>query len=187
MQKKWDQSGWIRGIRHYPSPNFNERPQGCPIDLVVIHSISLPPDDFSSDDVIDFFQNKLDCTKSPFYQNLIGVKVSAHFFIKRDGEMIQFVSTIDRAWHAGVSAFDGRDNCNDYSIGIELEGCDTMPFEKPQYQALSELLQMIMDAYPQVTQARVVSHAEIALPPGRKTDPGPYFDWNNLWSIDAKR
>ena len=187
VQKKLDHQGWLSGITHHVSPNFNMRPIGVDINLLVIHSISLPPDDFTSDDVIDFFQNKLDFNKSPFYANLVGVTVSAHFLIKRNGEIIQFVSTQDRAWHAGVSAFAEQDNCNDYSIGIELEGCDTMPFDEMQYQALADLMHILMQAYPGIIKTRVVSHAEIALPPGRKTDPGPYFNWNDLWETYAKR
>ncbi len=182
MQKKLDQQGWLIDTRHCQSPNFNARPLGTEVNLLVIHSISLPPDDFSSSDVIDFFQNKLDFSKSPFYAHLVDVKVSAHFLIQRNGGIVQFVSTAERAWHAGVSAFQGRDNCNDYSIGVELEGCDTMSFETAQYQALVELMAELMRVYPGIVKERVVSHAEIALPPGRKTDPGPYFDWNELWS-----
>ena len=187
MQKKLDHQGWLSGAIHHPSPNFNMRPAGIPIDLLVIHSISLPPDQFTSNDVIDFFQNKLDCSKDPFYAELKDRKVSAHFFIKRNGEMIQFVSTLDRAWHAGVSAFQGVDNCNDYSIGIELEGCDTMSFDEDQYVALVELMHILDKEYPGIVKERVVSHAEIALPAGRKTDPGPYFDWHDMWDRYAKR
>ena len=187
MQKQLDHQGWLRGVIHHSSPNFNGRPVGMAIDLLVIHSISLPPDQFSSSDVIDFFMNRLDCGKDPFYAELKDRHVSAHFFIQREGEIIQFVSTLDRAWHAGVSSFQGRENCNDYSIGIELEGCDTMPFEAAQYAALTELIAILSAAYPGIVKERVVSHAEIALPAGRKTDPGPYFDWNNVWSKYATR
>ncbi len=188
MQKTLTAQGWLSGAIHHPSPNFNQRPADLPIDLLVIHSISLPPDQFSSRDVIDFFQNKLDFSKDPFYAQLAGMTVSAHFFIQRDGSIVQFVSTHDRAWHAGVSAFEGVENCNDYSIGIELEGCDTLPFEEAQYQALAALMHVLMQAYPGMVKTRVVSHAEIALPAGRKTDPGPYFNWNHLWEVyDAKR
>ena len=187
MQKKLDHQGWLTEVTHYPSPNFNMRPLGMAIDLLVIHSISLPPDDFTSGDVIDFFQNKLDCSKAPFYADLVGMKVSAHFLIQRDGEIIQFVSTLDRAWHAGVSTFGGQEDCNNYSIGIELEGCDTLPFEEAQYQSLVELMHILNVAYPGLVKERVVSHAEIALPAGRKTDPGPYFDWPYVWELYAKR
>ncbi len=183
----WYKQGWLTGAIHHPSPNFNARPDDVAIDLLVIHSISLPPDQFSSEDVIAFFQNRLDCSKDPFYAHLQGVTVSAHFFIQREGTIVQFVSTLDRAWHAGISAFKGRENCNDVSIGIELEGCDTMPFTEAQYHTLATLMHFLMQAYPGITRDRVVSHAEIALPPGRKTDPGPYFDWNHLWNVYEKR
>ena len=172
-----DAKGWLIGATQHPSPNFNERPAGA-VDLLVIHSISLPPDEFGSQDVIDFFQNQLSETKHSFYEQLKGVKVSAHFFITRQGEIIQFVSTRDRAWHAGVSSFAGLENCNDYSLGVEMEGCDTILFTEAQYQSLRDLTKVLMGVYPAITRERIVSHAEIALPHGRKTDPGPLFDWN---------
>ncbi len=171
-------NGWLDIATHYPSPNFNARPAGTTINLLVIHSISLPPDEFGSGDVIDFFQNKLKQNKSPFYEQLKDVKVSAHFFIERNGRIVQFVSTEDRAWHAGVSSFCGQEDCNHYSIGVELEGCDTLPFAKKQYDSLTTLTRNLMKRYPLITKERVVSHAEIALPKGRKTDPGPLFNWN---------
>ncbi len=174
------QPGWLGIAAHYPSPNFNARPSETIVNLLVIHSISLPPDEFSSGDVIDFFQNKLKQSKSPFYQQLKDVKVSAHFFIEREGRIVQFVSTNDRAWHAGISSFCGQEDCNNYSIGIELEGCDTFPFTETQYHSLKILKDILMAQYPGITEDRIVSHAEIALPPGRKTDPGPLFDWSQL-------
>lgn len=176
--RRLNEQGWLTGVEHYPSPNFNERPECNDISLLVIHSISLPPDVFPSNDVIDFFLNRLDISKSPFYQEIKDMKVSAHFLIKRDGEVVQFVSVFDRAWHAGVSAFEERDNCNNYSVGIEMEGCDTIPFTDEQYKSLVELTHLLQRQFPKMTKDRIVSHAEIALPKGRKTDPGPLFDWN---------
>jgi AmpD protein len=171
--------GWLEGAALYPSPNFNERPTGTAVDLLVIHSISLPPDEFSSGDVIDFFQNKLRPDKSPFYEQLKEVKVSSHFFVERGGRVVQFVSVYDRAWHAGVSSYAGHENCNDYSIGVEMEGCDTILFTPIQYQSLVALTQILQKHFPALRdKERIVSHAEIALPPGRKTDPGPHFDWD---------
>lgn len=173
-------NGWLTNTVHYPSPNFNARPAGVEVTLLVIHSISLPPNEFSSGDVIDFFQNKLKPGKSPFYEQLKGITVSAHFFIERAGRIVQFVSTEDRAWHAGVSSFEDQADCNNYSIGIELEGCDTLPFTEAQYHSLKTLRDILVAHYPGITENRIVSHAEIALPPGRKTDPGPLFDWTQL-------
>jgi AmpD protein len=171
------QNGWISGakIRRVDSPNFNQRPAGMPIDVLVIHNISLPPSRFGSDDVEQFFTNQLDTSQHPDYASLKDVKVSAHLFIKRTGEMIQFVSLLDRAWHAGVSHFQGRQGCNDFSIGIELEGTDDLPFTDAQYQQLVEVTQVIQQHFPLITLDHITGHSDIA--PGRKTDPGPCFDW----------
>jgi len=159
-------------VHFIPSPNFDERPSECDISLLVIHNISLPPDEFSGDGVIQFFTNSLDLEAHPYYQRLRGFRVSAHFFIRRNGEIIQFVPCKKRAWHAGESCWQGRNRCNDYSIGIELEGTDTVPFTDTQYAALVALTHALQKSYP---IRDIAGHSDIA--PGRKTDPGPCFDW----------
>ena len=170
-------TGWCHGVRHCPSPNFNERPAG-EISLLVIHNISLPPGQFGTGKVQAFFQNALQRCEHPFFEEIANLKVSAHFLIERDGAVTQFVSCLDRAWHAGVSCFEGRESCNDFSIGIELEGTDHEPFTDAQYLALIELCRILQSAYPAITPERVCGHSDIA--PGRKTDPGPAFDWQRL-------
>lgn len=169
-------SGWFEGVRHCPSPNCNTRPQAEDISLLVIHNISLPPGCFGTGKVEAFFQNRLDCREHPFYAQIETLRVSAHFLIERDGSVVQFVSCLDRAWHAGVSCFEGRENCNDFSIGIELEGTDTLPYTAQQYEALVQLTQHLCQAYPRIGPGRIRGHQDIA--PGRKTDPGPAFDWS---------
>lgn len=169
---KLRRSGWVSGVRHLPSPNFDHRPPGTPLSLLVIHSISLPPQQFGGPDVCRLFTNTLDCSAHPYYAQLKGVKVSAHFLIRRDGQIIQFVSCRHRAWHAGVSQWQGRSRCNDFSIGIELEGSDDSPFEDIQYIALIRLTRLLRRHYP---LRDIAGHADIA--PERKTDPGPFFDW----------
>ena len=166
--------GLLEGARFIPSPNYDERPP-IPVDVLVIHNISLPPGEFGGHDIERLFCNTLDFSGHPFYREIDGLKVSAHALIQRDGEIIQFVPFQKRAWHAGVSRCEGRERVNDFSIGIELEGTDTVPFEDAQYQALSELTHALMHAYPGITRERIYGHAEIA--PERKTDPGPHFDW----------
>jgi AmpD protein len=170
-------SGWCQGIRHCPSPNFNARPQG-EISLLVIHNISLPPGQFGTGKVQEFFQNHLVASEHPYFQEIAGLQVSAHFLIERDGVVTQFVSCQDRAWHAGVSRFAGREGCNDFSLGIELEGTDELPFSDAQYVALAALTRLLQEAYPAITEERICGHSDIA--PGRKTDPGPAFDWARL-------
>ncbi len=171
------QNGWISGanIRRVDSPNFNQRPAAMAVDVLVIHNISLPPSRFGTDDIEQFFTNQLDLTKHPTYEHLKDVKVSAHLFVKRSGDTIQFVSLLDRAWHAGVSQFQGRSGCNDFSIGIELEGTDDLPFTDEQYQQLIEITHVIRQQFPQITPDHITGHSDIA--PGRKTDPGPCFEW----------
>lgn len=154
------------------SPNYDNRPADTAISLLVIHNISLPPDTFGGDGVIELFTNRLRAETHPYYAALIKLKVSSHFFIRRGGQIIQFVPCIRRAWHAGVSNWRGRDRCNDFSIGIELEGNDHTPFSTQQYTALTALTQSLCTAFP---IDAIVGHAQIA--PGRKTDPGPCFDW----------
>lgn len=170
-------SGWCHGIRHCPSANFNARPLG-EISLLVIHNISLPPGQFGTGKVQAFFQNRLDADEHPYFAEIAAMQVSAHFLIERDGGVSQFVSCHDRAWHAGQSSFAGRDNCNDFSIGIELEGTDELPFTDAQYTALAELVSLLRRAYPAITAERICGHSDIA--PVRKTDPGPAFDWARL-------
>jgi AmpD protein len=168
-------SGWLEEARIVKSPNFNQRPASVCIDLLVIHNISLPPGEFGGDEVERFFQNRLNVSEHPFFEEIAGLEVSSHFYIRRTGEIVQFVSTEERAWHAGVSSFDGRENCNDFSIGIELEGTDDVPYETAQYDSLVRLTQQLMVAYPEITSDRIQGHCDIA--PSRKTDPGPAFDW----------
>ena len=170
-------SGWCDGVRHCPSPNCNARPLG-EISLLVIHNISLPPGQFGTGRVQQFFQNCLPADEHPYFAGIAQLTVSAHFLIERDGGVTQFVSCAERAWHAGVSSFAGRENCNDFSIGIELEGTDDLPFTDAQYQALVELTRQLLRAYPQMSVERICGHSDIA--PGRKTDPGPCFDWPRL-------
>jgi AmpD protein len=170
-----DAAGWLSAARRLPSPNCDARPEGTAIELIVIHNISLPPGVFDGDAVIDLFTNRLDWEAHPYYQEIRGLKVSAHFFIRRDGTLIQFVPCTLRAWHAGVSSWQARDCCNDFSIGIELEGSDDLPFTEAQYATLAPLLQLLRQAYP---IRAVVGHSDIA--PGRKTDPGPHFAWQRI-------
>jgi len=170
-----NRAGWLpqgAGVVHAPSPNADARPDAIDISLLVIHNISLPPGQFGGTEIIDFFCNRLDVSTHPWLDRLRGVRVSAHFLVRRDGSVIQFVACGERAWHAGVSNFEGRSACNDFSIGIEVEGTDTQPFEDAQYAALACLTRALRAHYP---LRAVRGHEHIA--PGRKTDPGPYFDW----------
>lgn len=164
--------GMIDGARHLPSPNCDERPSGTRIELIVIHNISLPPGEFGGPGIIDLFTNRLDPRAHPYYATIADLRVSAHFLVRRDGEVIQFVPCGSRAWHAGASNWRGRGRCNDFSIGIEVEGDDDAPFEHAQYEALVELTRALQARYP---IADIVGHSDIAS--GRKTDPGPHFDW----------
>jgi len=170
-------SGWCQGIRHCPSANFNERPQG-EISLLVIHNISLPPGQFGGGQVHALFQNCLQADAHPYFAQVADLRVSAHFLIERNGAFTQFVSCRERAWHAGQSCFEGRAQCNDFSLGIELEGTDELPFSDAQYDALIALTRLLQVAYPAITAARICGHSDIA--PGRKTDPGSAFDWMRL-------
>lgn len=167
----WTQ-GWYRFAHRIDSPNFGPRPEGGAIDLIVLHSISLPPGVYGGDEVLRLFTNTLDWDAHPYFQQIRGAQVSAHFFIRRDGALLQFVSCDARAWHAGASCWRGRSNCNDDSIGIELEGLEGETFEAVQYEALSALCAAIGQHYP---IRHVAGHEHIA--PGRKNDPGPGFDW----------
>jgi AmpD protein len=167
-----DAEGWLEDVRRIPSPNCDERPAGCAIDLLVIHHISLPPGEFGGPGIVQFFTNRLDAQAHPFYAEIAGMKVSAHFLVRRDGGLIQFVSCAKRAWHAGASSWKGRARCNDFSIGIEVEGSGEVPFTGAQYEKLAELTRALRARYP---IADVAGHSDVA--PGRKTDPGPHFDW----------
>lgn len=166
---------WVPHVKRVCSPNANDRPENADISLLVIHNISLPPGEFGGRYVEDFFCNQLKCDEHPYFESIQMLEVSAHIFIKRNGEIIQFVPFNKRAWHAGVSMFAGRDNCNDYSIGIELEGTDDMAYEPVQYEQLIKITKIIMNAFPLITLDRIVGHSDIA--PQRKTDPGLSFDW----------
>lgn len=170
-----DAEGYVAAARQVPSPNMDERPPGVAVDLVVVHAISLPPGEFGGEGVERLFTNNLDPDAHPYYQAIAGLRVSAHFLVRRDGALVQFVSCGKRAWHAGVSSWRGRERCNDFSIGIEMEGCDERPFEEAQYLRLLALLKALRIRYP---IADVVGHSEVA--PGRKTDPGPHFDWHRI-------
>lgn len=164
--------GWLSGVARIASPNCDARPRGSRAELLVIHNISLPPGEFGGAAIAQLFTNTLDCTAHPYYAQLAGVKVSAHFLVLRDGSIIQFVPCAKRAWHAGVSSWRGRSACNDFSIGVELEGSDEVAFEDRQYAALARLTRVLRRNYP---LRGVAGHSDIA--PGRKTDPGPHFDW----------
>lgn len=171
------ENGWLNNVEITPSPNCNDRPTE-EVSLLVIHNISLPPGQFGSRDIEDFFLNQLDCSAHPFFAEIKDLAVSAHFLIKRTGVITQFVPVDKRAWHAGVSCFQEREGCNDFSIGIELEGTDIDPYTDEQYAALTDLTQALRKRYPAITLDRIVGHNDIA--PDRKTDPGPAFDWNRF-------
>ena len=168
-----DAAGWCPGAVQRRSPNCDARPAGVAADLLVIHNISLPPGQFEGDAVAALFTNSLDCDSHPYYDTLRSLRVSAHFLIRRDGRLWQFVACGERAWHAGLSRHRGRARCNDFSIGVELEGSDDLPFERAQYRTLAALTHALLRACPLTA---VAGHSDIA--PGRKTDPGPCFDWD---------
>lgn len=168
--------GWYQRARHIKSENYNSRAHDSALDLVVVHCISLPEGDYDNTNVENLFGNTLDCSIHESFASLENVKVSAHFYIKRDGEIIQFVSVDNRAWHAGVSEYKNRQGCNDFSIGIELQGTDKTPYTAEQYDNLNVLLESLRTAYPTLTD--ITGHENIA--PGRKTDPGKYFDWRKV-------
>jgi N-acetyl-anhydromuramoyl-L-alanine amidase len=171
-------NGLLVGARFLPSPNFDERPEGMAIDLIVIHNISLPPNEFGGSDIDAFFTNTLEVERHPYFAEIIHQKVSCHCLIRRDGSITQYVPFDLRAWHAGESSFQARTRCNDFSIGIELEGADEIPYTPEQYESLRVLIIALLKAYPEITLDRIVGHSTIA--PLRKTDPGPAFDWKLL-------
>ncbi|MCW8956548.1 MAG: 1,6-anhydro-N-acetylmuramyl-L-alanine amidase AmpD [Gammaproteobacteria bacterium] len=170
--------GIIEGVRFVCSPNFDERPMASQLELVVIHNISLPPGEFGGPYIDKLFTNQLNPNEHPYFQQINNLQVSCHALIRRDGEIVQYVPFHQRAWHAGVSNYCGRDCCNDFSIGIELEGSDELPFEEIQYQQLANLIRVLWRTYPEIPKDAITGHSEIA--PGRKTDPGPAFDWKKL-------
>ena len=172
IRPRISEGGVIEGVRKVPSPNCDERPAGGAIDLVVIHTISLPPGEFGGPGIIEHFTNRLDPSAHPFYASIAGAKVSAHFLVRRDGELIQFVPCVKRAWHAGESSWKGKTRCNDFSIGIEMEGTGEAPFTAAQYRRLAALTRVLRARYP---IRDIAGHSDVA--PGRKTDPGPHFDW----------
>ncbi len=169
------EQGWLQQARQVPSPNCGPRPADCTPELLVIHNISLPPRCYGGDCIERFFTNQLAWDEHPYFEEIRGVEVSAHLLIQRTGEALQFVNFGERAWHAGQSCYEGRDNCNDYSIGIELEGADDDPYTDVQYAVLAAVSALLLEHYPAITVAKIVGHNDIA--PGRKTDPGPAFDW----------
>ncbi|MEE2729196.1 MAG: 1,6-anhydro-N-acetylmuramyl-L-alanine amidase AmpD [Pseudomonadota bacterium] len=170
---------WLVEAKRVPSPNYNERPQGMEPELVVIHCISLPPGQYGSDHIEQFFQNGLCVDEHPYFEEIQGMEVSSHLLVRRDGEIVQFVPFDKRAWHAGQSCYGERHNCNDFSIGIELEGTDDSPFEALQYDRLKQVIETLVSHYPTLNLQALTGHSDIA--PGRKTDPGPHFDWQKLY------
>lgn len=178
-------TGLLHGANQCPSPNRDARPPAATPDLIVIHGISLPPGAYEGDEVEAFFQNRLATGRHPFFSTIATLRVSAHFYVRRNGAIVQFVPVHERAWHAGLSRYRHRDACNDFSVGIELEGTDTEPYDERQYPALAALIGELCQAYSSIEAGALVGHSDIA--PGRKTDPGPFFDWPRLRSLLAER
>ena len=175
------EDGWLDGVRRVPSPNCDERPADAEIDLVVIHGISLPPGEFGGPYIDQLFTNTLDRDQDRYFATIADLQVSAHALIRRDGTLTQYVPFQRRAWHAGQSRYADREACNDFSIGIELEGTDDQPYTAEQYQALAILLRVLISNYPGIVAERICGHCDIA--PDRKTDPGPAFDWSHLYNL----
>ena len=178
-----DEHGWIQSAEIVASPNFNERPAGTEIRLIVVHGISLPPGQYGGGYVQDFFCNRLDASQHPYFNEICDLQVSAHCLIERNGTLVQFVSFNDRAWHAGESNWCGKTGCNDFSIGIELEGTDDQGYTEPQYRVLAALVNSLRKRFPGIGADGIAGHSDIA--PGRKTDPGPAFDWAKLKQLVA--
>lgn len=174
-------TGTILEARQVGSQNYDERPPGCLPELIVIHGISLPPGEYGGPWIDKLFTNCLPCDAHPYFTDIADIKVSAHFLVRRDGELVQYVPVDRRAWHAGDSCYDGRECCNDFSIGIELEGADTEPYESAQYACLAKLIATLKCEVKSLTQAAIVGHSDIA--PGRKTDPGEAFEWRELQKL----
>ncbi len=177
-------NGWIEGIQTVPSPNFDARPINCKPTLIVIHCISLPPGEFGGDNVDKFFTNTLKASDHPYFETIHNLTVSSHLLVKRNGKLTQYVSLETRAWHAGKSLYCGQKSCNDFSIGIELEGTEETPYTEQQYRRLHEVISGLIENYPSLSEEHIVGHNEIA--PGRKTDPGPAFDWKKLYTLLAQ-
>ncbi|MCW8905599.1 1,6-anhydro-N-acetylmuramyl-L-alanine amidase AmpD [Sedimenticola sp.] len=177
-------SGWLESARRCPSPNQDERPESCAVDLLVIHGISLPPDQYGGPWIDRLFLNQLPPDEHPYFAQIHQMRVSSHLLIRRDGERVQYVPLHRRAWHAGQSCFAGRERCNDFSIGIELEGSDDTPYTDEQYRVLAETIREIQQHYPAINDTRITGHCDIA--PSRKTDPGPAFDWQYLKQLLVK-
>ena len=163
------------------SPNFDARPENCDASLLVIHNISLPPGKFGGPYINQLFTNRLNPSEDPFFEDICHLRVASHLLIRRDGSIVQYVPFHHRAWHAGVSQFEGREKCNDFSIGIELEGTDTLAYEDAQYLSLAKVSKAILQTYPDITPSRITGHSDIA--PGRKTDPGEAFDWDRYITL----
>jgi N-acetyl-anhydromuramoyl-L-alanine amidase len=176
----FNSDGWITQAEHIISPNFDARPTNCQIDMIVIHNISLPPSQYGGMGIVQLFTNQLNPDEHPYYAEIYMRQVSSHFLIRRDGQLLQFVSCLNRAWHAGVSKWQNRERCNDFSVGIELEGSDFEAFEENQYKTLMTLLNTLKKRFP---IAHIVGHSDIA--PDRKTDPGPYFEWDKINFTEA--
>jgi len=172
--------GWVEGVRRVPSPNRDARPAGAEVSLLLLHSISLPPGEYGGDEIERLFTNRLDPQAHPYFAEIAALEVSSHFLVRRDGALLQFVPVHERAWHAGASAWRGRERCNDFSIGIELEGSEEEAFAPVQYSTLAALARCLMAALP---LRDVAAHSEVA--PGRKSDPGPHFDWPRFLSALA--
>lgn len=180
-----DASGWLTKARRVPSPNRDPRPAGCELSLIVVHGISLPPRRFGGPWIDRLFSNDLPAREHPYFASIAHLKVSAHVLIHRSGKLTQYVPFTERAWHAGQSAYGDRTACNDFSIGVELEGADDIPYTAKQYRRLASLVRALRKTYPSLRDADVVGHSDIA--PGRKTDPGPAFDWQRLEGLLAAR
>jgi len=174
-------TGVLAEADYQPSPNCDPRPEESDINLIVIHNISLPPGEFGGPYIQQLFTNALDPDEHPYFAEIHQLEVSAHLLIRRDGSLVQFVPFDQRAWHAGVSCYEGQERCNDFSIGIELEGTDDQAYEEIQYQQLGQVIETLLQTYPGLAKTRITGHCDIAL--GRKTDPGPAFDWNKLKTI----
>ncbi|HEX2252099.1 MAG TPA: 1,6-anhydro-N-acetylmuramyl-L-alanine amidase AmpD [Thermoanaerobaculia bacterium] len=177
-------TGLLEGVHYQPSPNQDDRPEGMPVDLVVIHGISLPPDQFGGPWIEDLFLGRLDPTAHPFFEQLRDLRVSAHVLIRRSGAIAQYVPFHCKAWHAGESCWQGRERCNQFSVGIELEGSRHVPYESAQYESLARVLAAVTRVYPAITPDRVVGHSDVA--PGRKSDPWQHFDWPRLHRLLAE-
>lgn len=178
MRMEIDDAGWLTEARRVPSPHCDERPPGATVDAIIVHGISLPPGEFGGPWIDRLFSGYLDTRAHPYFREIAGLRVSAHVLIRRDGALVQYVPFIRRAWHAGDSELHGRTCCNDFAIGIELEGEDHTPYTDSQYQRLGVLCRGLMYHYPHIGPERIVGHADVS--PGRKTDPGPAFDWPRL-------